>query len=153
MKTDELLENLLVATFNCAYTNTYSLLSLLEKNIRHPIRIIKYFQEAEYHTFKYALFHSRLAYYNTDLFLIKNFYLKEKQEKNLLNQNVFGIEYLVKLQPPKMYILLIYSDEIKTIEEVGNFIKADKLSIQLSPLRSKKMKQSLHQSVGIYISD
>lgn len=153
MKTDDLPENLLVTTFNCAYTNTYSLLSLLEKNIRHPIRIIKYFQEAEHHTFKYALFHSRLGYYNTDLFLIKNFYLKERQEKNLLNQNIFDIEYLIQLQPPKMYILLIYSDEIKTVDALDKFIKADQLSIQLSPLRSKKIKQSLHQSVGIYVID
>ncbi len=152
MKTDEFPENLLVATFNCVHVNTYTLLSLLEKNIRHPIRIIKHFQATEeQHTFKYALFHSRLPYYNTELFLIKNFFLKEKQEMNLFNQNVFEIEYLVKLQPPKMYILLIYSDELKTIEDINIFIKAEQLDIQLFPLRSKKIKHSLHQSVGIYI--
>lgn len=148
---NEFPENLLVTTFNYIHS-IYSLLSSLEKNIRHPIRIIKYFQATEeHHTFKYALFHSRLSYYNTELFLIKNFYLKEKQEINLFNQNVFDTEYLVKLQPPKMYILLVYSDELKTTEDISHFIKADQLGIQLLPIRSKKIKHALHQSVGIYI--
>ncbi|MCX7729108.1 MAG: hypothetical protein N2203_06530 [Bacteroidia bacterium] len=146
--------NLIVSAFNYTEHGVYTLLNILGKSIRQNFKIIQYFgnieDHASFHSFKYALFYSRLNYYNTDVFLIKNFYCKEKQQRTLFDTNTFETEYLVKLNPDKMYILLIYSDDIQTIQDVEQFIKAKQASIQLSALSSVKIIRQLHFSVQKY---
>lgn len=145
-------DNLIVTSFNYSTSGTYSLISRLSRHIHHTISIGAYFQEDKLQA-KFALFYSRLEYFNTDVFLIKNFYLKEENKKHTLFGDVFyEIEYLIKLKSPKMYILLIYSDEIKNIKDVEKFIKADKLDIKLSPITAKKTIIRLHNSIQSIIT-
>lgn len=144
-------DNLLIAAFNYTMQENYFLLSRLSNNIRHPLRILHYFGEEEAN--HYALFHANLNYFNTEIFLLKNYKSKQTSYNTLFDEMNFNLEYLIDLKPPKMYLLLIYSEEIKDLNDVSRFFGAEQLFFNLSLISSKKLRDKLHTSVQMYVND
>lgn len=148
---EEIPDNLNIITFNDAYRNTYSLINILSKNINFPFEVITYFNSTDSDINQYALFYAHLEYFNTRIFLIKNFFEKDVQQNTLFE--IKESEYLIELIPPQMYIMLLYSNEIKQLNDIKNLLKLDELGIIVSLLKSKKTIKRLHSSIQNYWPD
>ncbi|MEW6772660.1 MAG: hypothetical protein AB1304_01530 [Bacteroidota bacterium] len=148
---EEIPDNLNIITFNDAYRNTYSLINIFSKNINAPFEVITYFNSRDSDSNQYALFYAHLEYFNTRIFLIKNFSEKDVQQNTLFE--IKELEYLVELMPPQMYIMLLYSNEIKYLDDIKKLIKSDELGITVSLLKSKKIIKRLHSSIQNYWPD
>lgn len=138
-------DNLIITTFDYTLQHSYYLISNLEKNINCQFKVLEHLGDNK----EYAFFYSYLSYFNTHVFLIKNYSLTTKTDINLFDQISYEKEYLIN-QIPLMYILMTYSDELKNINDIHNFIKADKLHVKLLPLKSKKYIKMLHLYIQKY---
>ncbi len=147
---EEVPNNLIITAFNQDTFDVYTLLNKIENEIHHPFRIVEYFKD-DTNSYAYALFSAQLTYFNTTLFLLKNFQMVNENKGTLFEQFKTAKEYLIKLSPPKMYILSIYSDEITTLQDIERLINARKYSINLEHISSEKLKRALHFSLEKYI--
>lgn len=154
---DEIPDNLLLAGFNYIDKNPYSLINILSENIRTPFKILKYYSQnnpksTNIHPTSYAVFYANISYFNTHLFLLKNFSFLD--ENHLFSDKLPGkMHYLLPLKPPKMYILSIYSDEVKNIEDINRLLKLNTLHINPSPIHTKRVIQNLHFSFYQWIEN
>lgn len=145
---EEIPDNLNIVTFNDLYRNTYSLINTLSKNINSPFEVITYFNSTDSDVNQYALFYAHLEYFNTRIFLIKNFFEKDVHQNTLFE--IKEPNYLIELMPHQMYIMLVYSNEIKQLNDIKKLIKSDELGITVSFLKSKKIIKRLHSSIQNY---
>ncbi len=151
----EIPDNLIAVGFNDTSRSVYNLLGELSKNIAYPFQLVEYFPDSkdekkEVMLYEHALFYARISYFDTHVFLIKNFSWS-KDEQGLFDEIGEKIHYLVQLRPQRMYILMIYSNEIRNLEDAGRFIKAKKSGINLSLIASKRIISRLHFSVSPYL--
>lgn len=146
-------DNLIVCGFNCIEWNVYKILSYLSFNIHHSFQLHKKISANVLDTHEslidaYAVFKSDLDYFNSKVYLIKNFIWKDKQGYSIFD-DAYEPMYFIRTKPQKMYILMIYSDEIKNINNIHQFIKYNTLPIQqLSVLHSAKLYTRLNHFVN-----
>ncbi len=145
-------ENLKVIGFDYLEKDIYSLLHRLGESIHQPLSILEYFQvEEDIGWGDYALYYAELSYFNTEIYLIKNFKWTSFAAGTLFENQLMDKEYIIATKPPKMFLMMIYSDEIKTKEDVERFIAAEKLRItNLSMITFKKLISQLHNSIQAY---
>ncbi|MCX8144524.1 MAG: hypothetical protein N3F62_09775 [Bacteroidia bacterium] len=145
-------ENLKVIGFDYVEKDIYSLLHRLGESIHQPLSILEYFQvEEDIGWGDYALYYAELSYFNTEIYLIKNFKWTSFAAGTLFENQLMDKEYIIATKPPKMFLMMIYSDEIKTKEDVERFIAAKKLRItNLSMITSKKLISQLNNSIQAY---
>lgn len=156
MKHDDVPDNFIAAGFNYVDENVYSLLNTLGQSIGQPFRLLKYYYLKDTSNTNlpldyppYAVFYTKIDYFNTHIFLLKNFSAIEESNNSLFNQQMgLTMQYLLpfKSQPQKMYILSAYSDEIKNIKDLSRLFKLETLNIKLSFISSKKILKTLHYS-------
>lgn len=145
-------ENLKVIGFDYEGKDIYSLLHRLGENIHKTLSILEYFQVEEDISFgDYALYYADLSYFNTEIYLIKNFKWRSFMVGTLFESQLVDREYLITLKPQKMFLMMIYSDEIKTKEDIEKIISAREIGItNLSMITSKKLIFQLHNSIQVY---
>lgn len=144
------INNFIVVSFNHATIPVYSLIHKIGNAIRQPFKIVDYFKDNNGEEWSYGLFLAHLSYFDTYVFLLKNFHYRDTE--NTLFDNIPNeMEYLINLRPPKMYILMIISNEIKTLQDVEKFIQSHSLSIKLQEHTSKRLKLKLYYSLEKYL--
>lgn len=145
-------DNMLIAAFNYQAHSVYYLLNLWSNYINQPFKILQYFpSQSKEENFAYGLFYASLEYFNTRMFLIKNFYKSYKSESKNLFEDGFGeMEYFIPLSPSKMYVLVIYSDELKDWSSVQQLLKTETSEISIKEIRTKKLKEQVHNFIEQY---
>jgi len=143
---NDLSEQMILASFNEPKRNVYQLLSILGKNIGSQFCLMEYISENGSFYNSYALFYSRLEYYHTYVFVLKNFRYKESRVIDLFGNIQQNLEYLLNI-PYGMYLVIIYSDHIKDFSDVEILLNSKELDIQLYPVQSKKIKNRIHHYI------
>lgn len=148
----DLSEQMILVSFNESTRNVYQLLSILGKNIGSQFSLLEYIisENEDIHN-SYALFHSHLEYFQTHIFVLKNFRIKNNDVIDLFGNAQQNIEYLLNI-PNGMYLIIIYSDQIKNLSDVEMFLKSRELEIQLYPVKSKKIKDKIHNYIESRVS-
>ncbi|GIV26691.1 MAG: hypothetical protein KatS3mg027_0505 [Bacteroidia bacterium] len=147
----EEIDNFIVVSFNYTDSSVYSLINKISAAIRHPFKIIDYFADSDSNDrFSYALYLAQLSYFDTYVFLLKNFKWLNP-ENSLFDDYPNEMKSLIELNPPKMYIMMIISNEIKNLQDVERFIQASSLSIKLELINQNKLKSRLYASIEKYL--
>lgn len=145
-------DNMLMMAFNAPTYSVYYLLNVWSRSINQTFKILQYFpSQSKEENLAYGLFCASLEYFNTHLFLIKNFYLSPtNKSSNLFGDGLEKMEYFIPLSPPKMYVLVVYSDELKEISSVQQLLKTGELGISITEIRAVKLKLRVHHFIEQY---
>lgn len=147
---DDTTDNLTVAGFKDTSRNVYTLLAQMSAYIRRPFTIFKYIVSNNRSEIiePYAIYRAELSYFNTQIYLIKN-YIHIQDKYSLFDEANVTYQYWIPSRPRWMYILMIYSYDVHQLSDVQRLIGARTLVIELSLIQSQNLITRLHNSIEI----